>query len=133
MTYIWKASLPATTPIPSSTSKDVDLKLKCISPQIAGICEEIEERFLLFLKDFQKLGDFSLKKFISQRILEEWQQFLSQESKNSSNSTSLFLGRFVSSMGDLCPTIWKLMDVKVLTDRAAELTVNNDTTKCMIF
>ncbi|ODN03459.1 Conserved oligomeric Golgi complex subunit 1 [Orchesella cincta] len=111
MTYIWKASLPATSRASGSSSKDVDLKLKCISPQIAGICEEIEERFLLFLKDFKKLGDFSLKKFISQKILEEWQLFLNREVKNSSSS-SLFLGRFVSSMGDLCSTIWKLMDVK---------------------
>ncbi|CAL8076194.1 unnamed protein product [Orchesella dallaii] len=111
MTYIWKASLPATSRASGSSTKDVDLKLKCISPQIAGICEEMEERFLIFLKDFQKLGDFSLKKFISQKILEEWQKFLDLEMKNSSSS-SLFLGRFVSSLGELCPTIWKLMDVK---------------------
>lgn len=87
----------------------MDLKLKCISPQVAEICGEIEEGFAEFLRDFQTLGDFSLKKYISSEILQKWSCFLDMAS---TNAASLFLGRFVSSLSDLAPTIWKLMDMK---------------------
>lgn len=117
VSYIWKAASMKNTrsltmsPSGSSSgsSKDVDLKLKCISPQVAEICSDIEDGFSEFLRDFQTLGDFSLKKYISTEILQKWKVFLNTALQK---EASLFLGRLVTSLGDLSPTIWKLMDMK---------------------
>lgn len=115
VSFIWKTAFlkknQSSNSQSLSSSKEVDLKLKCVSPQVADICADVEENFVQFLKDFQTLGDFSLKKYISAEILERWRAFLN-ETTTTSKSFSLFMGRFVSSLASLCPTIWKLVDMK---------------------
>lgn len=120
--YIWKASVVkgvnANSPTIFSSNRDVDLKLKCISPHVAEISGEIEQGFSEFLKDFNSLGDFSLKKYISSNILEKWNKFLEDQTQ----SPCLFLGRLLSSLPELCPTIWKLLDMKDGTELRSALT-----------
>jgi hypothetical protein len=89
---------------------DVDLKLKCLSPHLAGICSELEEKLQEVLRDFVVLGDPVVKLYLSSLISEELVKFCGRQKVV---RNSLFLGRFCSALEELCPPLWKLVDKQV--------------------
>jgi hypothetical protein len=122
VSFVWK---PPTLNMNNNDNKsqqqydaDMDLKLKLngLSPFVASLCSELEDQTQELLKDFQHLGDTSLKDYISTSLVQGWDQFFTVKvtsSSCSSSSQNLFVGKFCTAISELCTTLWKLLTQNV--------------------
>lgn len=98
------------TALENTSRLDDELKLKCVSPYVAEMNQELESRLLALLSDSRCLDDKLVKEFISTSIESSLEKLL-QDLKAS--SPGLFLGRWAATIGEFCPTLWKLLKQQV--------------------
>lgn len=107
VSFVWKSpTLNANDKQAYDTDLDLKLKLNGLSPCVASLCSELEDHFQELLKDFQYLGDSTLKDHISTSLVQEFEQFFKVRVTSSRN---LFVGKFCTAITELCSTLWKLL------------------------
>ncbi|CAG7837610.1 unnamed protein product [Allacma fusca] len=102
ISFVWTP-----TPLDEKNATRIDeLKLKSVSPYVAEINSELEQKLVALFEDSRKLGDNLVKEYISAQLQEGLDNLLRGLEKS---SPGLVLGRWCSTLGEFCPTLWKLL------------------------